>query len=362
MAFLKFNVADNAVGNLDADILASTTTITLETGDGAVFPSTNFIATLVQYDTPTDPTTDVVKREKVLVSSRSGDIFTCTRWYDGDSATTFSTGDYVYLNVVSKVIEDIQDEVEQVRTDLEADVSDLETNKLDVVWETRTGLTANKLLKTDASGVEWYLSFGASGTVLTGAGTTTEPTWSAPTVSITWLTAETTPTTSDLAIIYDDSASTNKKTTLANLTKGLSTATTSVKGTVEMATDAEALAGTDEERYVNPKQLQDNIPEIVKNWTRTTLTQSAWTSTENTSATITITTMTVAKWEYSVYDATDSYVKLQKNNWSWADIYSNIENESGDFIFILDEWEYRIACKNNSGTWWLSTWTLYYTT
>ena len=93
---------------------------------------------------------------------------------------------------------------------------------------------------------------------MTGTGTTTDPTWSTPTVSIVWLTAETTPTTSDLAIIYDDSSSTNKKTTLANLTKWLSPATTSVKGTVEMATDAEASAGTDQIRYVNPKQVKDN--------------------------------------------------------------------------------------------------------
>ena len=148
MAFLKFNIADNAVGNLDADILASTTTITLWTGEGAVFPASNFIATLVQYDTPTDPTTEVIKSEKILVSSRSGDILTCTRWYDGDSATTFSTGDYIYLNVVSKVIKDIQDEVVQVRTDLNGDIADLNTNKLNIVWGTRTGLTSNRILKT----------------------------------------------------------------------------------------------------------------------------------------------------------------------------------------------------------------------
>lgn len=32
-------------------------------------------------------------------------------------------------------------------------------------------------------------------------------------------------------------------------------ATATVKGTVEMATDAEVVAGTDETRYVNPKQV-----------------------------------------------------------------------------------------------------------
>jgi len=35
-------------------------------------------------------------------------------------------------------------------------------------------------------------------------------------------------------------------------------ATTANKGTVEMLTDAEALAGTDETRYINSKQAKDN--------------------------------------------------------------------------------------------------------
>lgn len=39
-------------------------------------------------------------------------------------------------------------------------------------------------------------------------------------------------------------------------------ATTSNKGIVEMATDAEALAGTDETRYVNPKQNKRSVDRI----------------------------------------------------------------------------------------------------
>ena len=49
----------------------------------------------------------------------------------------------------------------------------------------------------------------------------------------------------------------DKRVTVANTREALAASTT-VKGTVEMATDAEALAGTDQERYVNAKQVKDN--------------------------------------------------------------------------------------------------------
>ena len=72
------------------------------------------------------------------MTSRSGDILTVTRGYDGTTGTTFLSGDFVYLNVVSKVIEDIQDEV--VR---------LEDDKLNKVGGLRTGLTASSVLENN---------------------------------------------------------------------------------------------------------------------------------------------------------------------------------------------------------------------
>lgn len=141
--FLNFNTKDNAVSNLDAGIGASTTSLTVTLGQGAVFPTTNSILTIVQYNTPADPTSGVLKFEKVLMTSRSGDILTVTRGYDGTTATTFLSGDYIYLNVVSKVIEDIQDEV--VR---------LEDDKLNSVGWLRTGLTASSIMRTNGAGEE----------------------------------------------------------------------------------------------------------------------------------------------------------------------------------------------------------------
>lgn len=62
----------------------------------------------------------------------------------------------------------------------------------------------------------------------------------------------------DLIVFSDtDASGVNKKITKANARETMAASTTA-KGTVEMATDAEALAGTDETRYINPKQAKDN--------------------------------------------------------------------------------------------------------
>ena len=59
----------------------------------------------------------VVKMEKVLITGKSGDAFTITRWYDGSTAQSFSSDDYFSIYPVAKVIEDIQDEVTRLETD-----------------------------------------------------------------------------------------------------------------------------------------------------------------------------------------------------------------------------------------------------
>lgn len=70
----------------------------------------------------------------------------------------------------------------------------------------------------------------------------------------------------------------DKRITKANLRDDLAASTT-VKGTVEMCTDAEAAAGTDETRYINAKQLADNAGGVtvdVVNFTRS-LSAASWT-------------------------------------------------------------------------------------
>lgn len=134
MAFQKYKLADNAVSNLDAGISASTTTATVTLWEGLVFPSDNFIATLVQYNTTEDPTSWINKTEKVLCTIRDTDTLTITRGFDGDTATTFDTWDFIYLNVVSAVTEDIQNEVTDLWSRVsttEWDITDLESDKAD---------------------------------------------------------------------------------------------------------------------------------------------------------------------------------------------------------------------------------------
>ena len=74
-------------------------------------------------------------------------------------------------------------------------------------------------------------------------------------------------------------------------------ATTNNKGIVEMATDAEALAGTDETRYINSKQVKDNY-NIVGNGTSTTISVDVPANSNQTSSTV-----VVPAFSYGVFNA-----------------------------------------------------------
>ena len=242
MAFLKFSVADNASWNLNAGISASATTITLKTWEGASFPSSNFIITLVQYTTPSDPTTPVALREKVLIQSRSGDILTVAsgwRGYDWDTWTAFDADDYVYLNVTSKVIEDMQDEITR-----------LETDKLDD-GALRASMWNWKTFYTNWSWAETELTNGTSGYFLQSNWPTAAPSWWPGSVDINWHVAnDGDVTTADQLLFYSSTGGWNRKRDAK--------ATTSVMGLVKMATAWDITTGTDEEKYINPKQWKDS--------------------------------------------------------------------------------------------------------
>ena len=182
MTFAKYNLRDNAFATLDAWIGASTTTITLTLWQGVRFPTSNTILTLVEYNTLWDPSSGVLKREKVLLTSRSSDILTVTRGFDGDTPTSFQAWDFIYLNVVSEVIEDIQDEVER-----------LEDDKLDITTynsTTRDNLTPYRLLYIDSTGNETELALWTAGQTLISQGATSNPIWQVPSVDIFGLTED----------------------------------------------------------------------------------------------------------------------------------------------------------------------------
>lgn len=77
--------ANNATSQLASAINSSTTTITVATGRGALYPAPSggnyFLATLEEAAT----------REIVKVTSRSGDVFTVVRAQEGTTAQSFST-------------------------------------------------------------------------------------------------------------------------------------------------------------------------------------------------------------------------------------------------------------------------------
>lgn len=95
-------VANNAFGTLSAGITTSDTTITLDSGEGARFPSLSsgeyFYATIVD----TSNNLEIIK-----VTARSSDSMTVTRAQDGTTARAFSIGDRFELRPVAALFEDI---------------------------------------------------------------------------------------------------------------------------------------------------------------------------------------------------------------------------------------------------------------
>lgn len=95
---IKF--ANNASSTLATGISSGATSITVATGDGALFPAAGgsdwFYCTLIIAATNT--------REIVKVTSRSGDVFTVTRAQEGTTATAFSTGDLVRLQLTAAAL------------------------------------------------------------------------------------------------------------------------------------------------------------------------------------------------------------------------------------------------------------------
>lgn len=105
--FKKYLTADNSYAQLDGNVNTTQVHILLKNGQN-VPTAANWIATLVQYGGDGYPS----KFEKVYVSAIAGSLLTVTRAYDGSTAQTFNDGDYIFLNVTSEVIKDLQEQAE----------------------------------------------------------------------------------------------------------------------------------------------------------------------------------------------------------------------------------------------------------
>ena len=95
-------VTNNAFGTLSSAINTSATTITLDSGQGARFPTLG--ASDYFYGTLVDTSNNL---EIVKVTARSTDSLTVTRAQDGTTATAFAIGDRFELRPVAALFEDI---------------------------------------------------------------------------------------------------------------------------------------------------------------------------------------------------------------------------------------------------------------
>lgn len=122
MASKRYNLADNAYGILQTGINSSVWTISLSSS--VSLPTGNYIWTLVQYGTDGFPS----KNEKVYVASTAGSVITVTRWYDGSTPQSFNSGDYIFLNVVSEIIDDVHLRIDEINTANNTRFTELEWN------------------------------------------------------------------------------------------------------------------------------------------------------------------------------------------------------------------------------------------
>lgn len=123
------NVTDGSQAVITIVATDSVTTTRLKGGSDNTWQNSDrwavnrFVITLINYDT--DGIT-ILKREKVLINSRSGDNLTVNasgRGFDGSTAQSFSTDDYVYLFMTSAALDGIDQTLSQAIRDIDQLVS-----------------------------------------------------------------------------------------------------------------------------------------------------------------------------------------------------------------------------------------------
>lgn len=128
MPHKRYNVIDDAFAQLQTGISASTNTINIVLPAGFSwvenFPADNAILTLVQYGNDGNP----IKKEKVYLEDKTGNVLTVQRWYLGTAPQSFSKDDYIFLNVVAEHIDDIHLRIDEVENTLQTQVTDIYAN------------------------------------------------------------------------------------------------------------------------------------------------------------------------------------------------------------------------------------------
>lgn len=121
MTYIKYSGTNEAKAQIAAPLSASSTSIVLKTGFGALFPTTfPFQIKIESYSAGV-----VIKREIATCMGRSGDILTVVRnsenCPDSDSASTqtttpleFSVDDWVFCIFSASVFDDVQDQITEI--------------------------------------------------------------------------------------------------------------------------------------------------------------------------------------------------------------------------------------------------------
>jgi len=135
MALANYKTKDNVQWQFLVWVNSIETSFVVKTWQGSRYPSEYpYICTAEKVDSEDV----VIWREKVLVTNRSWDTMTVTRWFDWDTPLDFSADDYFSLYVTSAIPKDQYDELER-----------LEEHKLDIetynnTW--RNNLTPNSII------------------------------------------------------------------------------------------------------------------------------------------------------------------------------------------------------------------------
>lgn len=158
------NVTDGSIAMITVVNTNSVNTTRLKGGSGNTWANTNkwavnrFIVTLVQYDV--DGVT-VLKREKVLIDSRSSDTLTVNasgRGFDGSSAQSFLANDYVYLFWTSAAEDGIRQNVSQVVQDIDAHETTLASHTSSIATKASDAAVVHNTSDETIAGIKTFSS------------------------------------------------------------------------------------------------------------------------------------------------------------------------------------------------------------
>lgn len=338
MAYIPYKVKDYSEAQLLAGITSGSLSFQVKAWQGALFPTcltanSEFMIITLEKRT----WTVVTAKERVLVSNRSWDTFTCTRSFGWDTAGTWAADDYVCLHVNSDIIQSIYDWL---------------SDKLNKSWWTRIGMPSWDVFYTDGSGNEITLPLGTANTYLKSNGPTSAPSFGAPPLDVNGQTTDNTTLASDDFIPYYDTSegATNKR---------LAKASTSVEWLTMTAQDADVVTWTDVQKYVTPKQVQDNL--MRRNWALQLHYQavnsgtpySPFTTTNNYSTSTQVTKNTIGIFNCNFFDSWSflSRARLQysTDNTNWNTIYDS-PSTGYNFPFGMQPWFYRVWVMVQNGS------------